>query len=151
VGDGPERGRLLQLAEQLGIRAHVRFWGFRGKIQQILACCDLFVNSSTTEGISVSILEAMSMGLPVVATAVGGTPSIVKSGGNGLLVAPGRPDQMANAMLWLLQDCELRYRMGDRGLEQVKERWSLERMAARYLELYQQVLAARVRSRAEVA
>lgn len=135
VGDGAERQTLLQLADKLNIRRQVRFWGFRGKIQQILACSDLFVNSSLTEGISISILEAMSLGLPVVATAVGGTPSIVTPE-NGLLVPPKQPDQLADAMLTLLCDADLRRRMGEQSFQSVKSRWSLDQMAESYLRLY---------------
>jgi glycosyltransferase involved in cell wall biosynthesis len=136
VGDGGERRNLVQLAENLGIKDSVRFWGFRGKVDQILTCADLFVNSSWTEGISISILEAMSLGLPIVATSVGGTPTIVKDEVNGLLVEPRSPHQLGSAMLRLVQDRALCRKFGASSREQVERHWSLRRMTERYLEIY---------------
>jgi glycosyltransferase involved in cell wall biosynthesis len=136
VGDGPERGMLADLCERLDVKKAVRFWGFRGRIEQILACSDIFVNSSVTEGISISILEAMSMSLPVVATAVGGTPKIVRDEENGLLVPPQQPEELAVALLELLENPESRRRMGVNSFQQVTQSWSLERMTDNYLALY---------------
>ncbi|HYG78467.1 MAG TPA: glycosyltransferase family 4 protein [Planctomycetota bacterium] len=140
IGDGSERGNLLQLADNLKLKEHVRFWGFRGRVEQILKCVDLYVNSSWTEGISVSILEAMSAGLPIVATAVGGTPQIVKPFQNGILVLPRDPDALAQAILKLSLDAELCARLGQNSCKLVEENWSLRRMAERYLELYEKAL-----------
>ena len=136
VGDGPERGMLVELARRLDVRYAIRFWGFRGKVEQILACSDVFVNSSTTEGISISILEAMSLGLPIVATAVGGTPSIVKDGENGRLVPARSPEMLAGALLDVLENMELRRAMGERSYQSVVNDWSLERMVDNYVLLY---------------
>jgi len=136
VGDGPERGMLMELATRLNVRNAIRFWGFRGKVEQILACSDVFVNSSVTEGISISILEAMSLGLPIVATSVGGTPSIVRDGENGRLVPPRNPELLAAALLDLLEDRMLRRQMGDKSFESVASDWSLERMVDNYVALY---------------
>ncbi len=140
IGDGPERAGLAQLSEQLGLGKAVRFWGFRGKIQQILTCSDAFVNSSLTEGISISILEAMSIGLPIVATDVGGTGSIVRDGQNGLLVEARNADALANAMARLANNSELCRSLGESSSTLVRENWSLERMADKYLALYEDVL-----------
>jgi len=136
VGDGPERSMLLELAQRLEVRNAIRFWGFRGKIEQILACSDVFVNSSITEGVSISILEAMSIGLPIVATSVGGTPSIVQDRKNGRLVPPRNPGLLANALFDVLEDVGLRRAMGEKSYQSVVSNWSLERMVDSYVALY---------------
>jgi glycosyltransferase involved in cell wall biosynthesis len=140
IGDGPERVSLVQLSEQLGLGKAVRFWGFRGKIQQILTCSDAFVNSSLTEGISISILEAMSVGLPIVATNVGGTGSIVRHEENGLLVEARNADALANAMARMAADPAMCRTLGENSATLVRENWSLERMAENYLAMYNDVL-----------
>ncbi len=88
VGDGPERPRLERLARELGVQDRVYFAGQRPKKEALglMAACDLFVLKSTYEGLPHVVLEAMALGLPVVATAVGGTPEIVEDGVNGRLV-----------------------------------------------------------------
>jgi L-malate glycosyltransferase len=151
VGDGSERANLVKLSEHLGVKQSVRFWGFRGKVDQILGCADLFVNSSWTEGISISILEAMALGLPIVATAVGGTPSIVKSGENGLLVEPRSPSELSRALLRIIQDRELCRKLGDSSWRQVEEYWSLRRMAERYVAIYSEAMIKPIALPAEAA
>ena len=140
IGDGAERDMLVQLSAELGIKNNVRFWGFRGRVEQILNGADVYVNSSWTEGISVSILEAMGAGLPIVATAVGGTPTIVKEGQNGLLVAPRNPAALGEALASMLQNAARCVQMGENSRAQVQHHWSLRRMAERYLELYNHAL-----------
>ncbi len=97
IGSGPERSRLQQLAMESGIASQVRFLGHRDDARDLLAGCDLYVNSSISEGISLTILEAMAAGLPVVATAVGGTPEIVDTACGRLVPArdPGAPGHRA--------------------------------------------------------
>jgi glycosyltransferase involved in cell wall biosynthesis len=90
VGDGPERARLQGMVEALGLANRVYFAGQRSKAEtlSLMAPCDLFVLNSTYEGFPHVVLEAMSLGLPVVATAVGGTPEVVREGKNGRLISP---------------------------------------------------------------
>jgi glycosyltransferase involved in cell wall biosynthesis len=90
VGDGPEREHLEKLAHELGLTDRVYFAGQRSKAEvlALMTTCDLFVLNSTYEGLPHVVLEAMNLGLPVVATAVGGTPELVKDGKNGRLIAP---------------------------------------------------------------
>jgi glycosyltransferase involved in cell wall biosynthesis len=89
VGDGPEHGRLENLVRTCGLADRVYFAGRRSKAEtfSLMAACDLFILNSTHEGFPHVVLEAMSLGLPVVATAVGGTPEVVQNGENGLLIA----------------------------------------------------------------
>lgn len=90
IGHGPERGRLETLAHERGLTDRVCFAGQRSKSETLalMAACDLFILNSTYEGLPHVVLEALSLGLPVVATAVGGTPELVQDGKNGRLIAP---------------------------------------------------------------
>ncbi len=146
VGDGVESNQLRHSTTKLGVAEKVRFFGVSGQVEKLLLQSHIFANSSLTEGISVAILEAMSAGLPVVATSVGGTPSIVKAGYNGLLVPAQNEVRMAEALLHLMQRPGLRAEMGANGRKEIEAHWSLERMAGRYLELYHQLHAAHARA-----
>lgn len=141
AGDGPLRKDLESHASDLGISQRVRFLGFRDDISSILRILDLFVLSSTSEGISLTLLEAMAAGLPIVATKVGGNPEVVIDGTTGFLVAPKKPAEMAEAIYNLLSDKKLAREMGDAGKKRVEEKFSLERMAKEYKEVYEECLA----------
>ena len=97
VGDGPLRSELVATAARLGLASHVQMLGDRADIEEILAAVDVFVLPSRTEGMSNALLEAMAMALPVVATAVGGTPEVIAEGRSGLLVPSDDPSAMAAA------------------------------------------------------
>jgi len=141
VGHGPARGELERLTGELGLGERVAFLGERSDVPRLLAACDLFALSSLTEGISMALLEAMAGGLPVAATAVGGTPELVIPGETGLLVPPGDPAALAQAMGALLADPERSQAYGQAGARRVAERFSLEAMAKAYVELYRLGLA----------
>lgn len=113
VGDGPERDRLESLTHQLGIGDRVHFSGQISRAQVVthLRACDLFVLNSRYEGLPHVVLEAMAAGLPVVATAVGGTPELIENGLSGLLVSPGDTAGLRDALVRLLLDERLRRRM----------------------------------------
>jgi glycosyltransferase involved in cell wall biosynthesis len=104
VGDGPERGRLEELVQAYGLADRVYFAGQRSKAETLsfMAACDLFVLNSTHETFPHVLLEAMSLGLPVIATAVGGTPEVVKDGENGRLILPTDNGALSEALLKLL-------------------------------------------------
>jgi glycosyltransferase involved in cell wall biosynthesis len=104
VGRGPEEQPLRILTEQLGLSARVHFAGEQADVAPCLQEMDLYVQGSMAEGMPNSILEAMATGLPVVATAVGGTPEVVANDETGLLVPPGDPAAMAAALTTLLAD-----------------------------------------------
>ncbi|MBL7199911.1 MAG: glycosyltransferase [Anaerolineae bacterium] len=141
VGDGPMRSQLEGRAKALGVADSIVFAGLRHDVPTILSLFDLFVLPSLWEGLPMAVLEAMAAGLPVVATAVGGTPEVVVDGVTGLLVPPGDPDALAEAIFRLLRDPDLRQRMGQAGRERVVERFSAERMVERTEQLYEQLLA----------
>jgi glycosyltransferase involved in cell wall biosynthesis len=135
VGDGPERGRLEQLAAELGISRSVHFLGTRPDVHQLLSILDVFVLTSHIEANPVSILEAMAAGKPVIATRVGSIPDSVGEGTTGFLVAPGDAFQLANRMISLIDNPAVASRMGQAGRDRVVQHWSLEAMVSGYEEL----------------
>jgi glycosyltransferase involved in cell wall biosynthesis len=130
IGDGPERGRLESLA---GI--DVRFLGHRDDARTLLAGCDVYANSSIHEGISLTILEAMAAGLPVVATAVGGTPEILDEN-CGRLIPARQPAALAEALHVLSLDRGLRRAMAMEGRKRVEAQFTIERMVGEYRDAY---------------
>lgn len=120
VGRGPEESRLRALADALGVSPRVHFLGEQPDVAPSLAQMDLYVQASVAEGMPNSVLEAMAAGLPVVATAVGGTPELVLDGQTGLLVAPGDPSALADALLALLADGRLAESLGRAGRARVE-------------------------------
>ena len=129
VGEGPERMRLEVLAERLGVSKRVYFAGPRSKIEtlSLMATCDFFVLNSTYEGLPHVVLEAMAMELPVVATAVGGTPEVVKDGETGILVPP-EGDGLIRALRRLVEDLKCRQAMTYAGQDWIKQRFSMKKM-----------------------
>jgi glycosyltransferase involved in cell wall biosynthesis len=130
-----------QLAEHDVGRSFV-FTGYRGDVQRILNALDVFVLSTHWEGLPLVILEAMSSGKPVVATAVDGIPEIVEHERTGLLVAHENDTQLAAHLLTLLNDQALADRLGAAGRELVRARFTLERFAANMTDVYAQLLNA---------
>lgn len=121
VGDGPERERLERMAWGLGLNDRVYFAGSRSKPEtlSLMAACDLFVLNSTYEGLPHVVLEAMSLGLPVVATSVGGTPEVVQHRKNGILISPVGDDLVAT-LRWLREDIETRHQLAKGAKETAK-------------------------------
>ena len=112
VGDGPERGRIQALACELGIGGRVHFAGERPQIPNLHGLFDVSVLCSTTEAFPNSVLEAMAVARPVVATDVGGTPDAVREGATGLLVPPREPSRLAHAIARLHAEPALRAKLG---------------------------------------
>ena len=136
VGDGPERHRIELLVEELGLGRNVLLTGYRRDIPHLLRCSDVLVLCSEMESSPLTLLEAMSSGLPVVTTEVGGIPEIVKDGGNGFLVPPGSPRELAERILELNSDSALRRRMGAAARRTVLERYTAEKVVPQYEEVY---------------
>ena len=126
---------------RLGLESVVRLAGERDDVGELLAGADLFVLSSRSEGLPLSILEAMAAGLPVVASSVGGVPELVVEGETGLLVPPGDPHALAAAMERLLDDPALRRRLGAAGRTRVSEHFDLAVARRAHLDLYRALLA----------
>ena len=139
VGDGPRHGELVQLAIQLGLTDCVHFLGRRSDIPQLLRILDVFVLTSHIEANPVSILEALSTGVPVVSTAVGSIAETVLDGITGYLVEPGDELTMARRIAQLLQDPGQAHTLGAAGRKNVVEHWSIERMVSGYEELIERL------------
>ena len=135
IGDGPEREALDRIANEGRAGGRVRFLGHRDDARALLPACDIFANSSTFEGVSLTILEAMAAGLPVVATAVGGTPEIVTAD-TGILVPARNSGALAEAVVSLTGDSSRRAIMGAAGRRAVEERFTLDRMLDQYFRIY---------------
>jgi glycosyltransferase involved in cell wall biosynthesis len=143
LGEGELRGALEQQVKHLHLEKHVLLPGFREDVLALLKGFDVFVMSSETEGLGTSILDAMACGKPVVATRTGGIPEIVDDGVTGLLVPPRDAQALADAIMTLLNDEPLRARMGAAGLALVREQFTVERMVAATIAVYEQVLTGR--------
>ena len=135
AGDGPCREDLSRLVQELNLGDHVSFLGEVRDIPALLARARLFVLPSLSEGISLTLLEAMSSGLPVVATRVGGTPEVVSNRITGLLVPAGDPIAMAQAIVTALDNLRGRV-MGVAGRMRVEEDFDIRKMTAQYEGLY---------------
>lgn len=132
VGDGPEKRNLKSVRKRLACGDSVVFLGERDDVDKILSAFDLFVLPSRNEGISNTILEAMSTGLPVIATSVGGNPELVKHGHSGLLFPPGDCEALVNALnFYIEQNPHMIEIHGQNGRERAVREFSLHRMVKR--------------------
>lgn len=141
VGDGPllpEVRELLRGAESSG---RAIFAGSREDVPELLRSFDVFALSSRVEGISNTILEAMATGLPVAATRVGGNAELVEDGVTGTLVPPRDPEALAEALARYVADARLRREHGSRARSKVEKEFGLDGMIARYLGVYDGLLA----------
>ncbi len=145
IGDGPRRAALEQRAAELGIAKHALFLGSRDDVPRLLASLDVFVLTSHIEANPVSILEAMSVGKPVVATNVGSIHESVAEGRTGFLVTPGDAYQMADRILRLLNDPLRAEAMGAAARDAVIAKWSIEAMVGGYEHLIESVYERKVR------
>lgn len=139
AGDGQLRQHLEKVRDDLGLGARVRFLGVRRDVPELLQAADIFVLSSLSEAASLTLLEAMASGLPVVATDVGGNPEIVRDGKEGLLVPRQDPHAMAQAIDRLLQDPGLGVALGQAGRERVRQHYLLDQTIASYDALYRRL------------
>jgi len=143
VGRGREEEPLRALAQRLGMDRRVTFAGFQRDVWPYLSIMDVFVLPSLKEGLSLSALEAMALGRPVVASRVGGTPEVVEDGRTGILVPPRDVSALTQALASLLQEPETMDRMGQAGRRRVAERFAAERMAGQIEDLYREAAAGR--------
>ena len=136
VGFGEQVKLLQKLIASLAIEKHATFLGVRDDIPQVLTAYDVFVNSSLYEGMSNTILEAMAMSKPVVATDVGGTPFIIKDNWSGIIVPSSSPEKMAAAIGKLIDDSDLRNRLGRNGRRSIEIHHNLKHTINSYAHLY---------------
>ncbi len=142
VGDGPLREDLEELAKNLEIEHHVIFTGFRTDIPNILGFLDIFVMSSMWEGLGLSAIEAMLAGKPVVASNVDGLPEVVLDQETGILVPPGEPKVLADAICTLLDSPEKRREMGEKGRQRAIRHFNIDKMVRDYEEFYDSYIRA---------
>lgn len=142
AGDGPLREELETKCSELNLSKNFRFLGFRHDIVNLINMFDLFVMSSHNEGIPIILLEAMSLSVPVVATNVGGIPEVVKDGQTGLLVKPGDPYALCKACLKMLENKELRKKLGEKGKERIVGEFEVAKQAENFFEVYRDLCIA---------
>lgn len=140
IGDGPLRGELESKVAHYSLRQKITFAGDRPDVERLLAGADIATLSSQSEGISLTLLEAMATGLPVVATNVGGNPTIITEGQDGYLVDQNVPSYSA-ALGRLIESVSLRRSLGGKARTTVIEKWSVKQMADQYQELYAELVA----------
>jgi glycosyltransferase involved in cell wall biosynthesis len=144
VGDGPHRAALERRARDLGIAGRVAFLGHREDVPDLLGTGDVFVCPSRSEAFPNAVLEAMAVGLPVIASAVGGLLDLISDGHNGLLVPPRDAGALATAIDRLVAQPTLAASLGESARRLVRDRYSFERMVASFEHLYLTELGARL-------
>jgi L-malate glycosyltransferase len=136
VGEGPERGAIEAEIARLGVGEHVRLLGLRQDVARLLAAADVCLLTSISEGIPLTLIEAMAARLPVVATNVGGVDEVVDAPRTGLLGPSGDDEALATAVLELAADADRRAAMGERGFRRAHELFSEVQMHAAYAGLF---------------
>jgi glycosyltransferase involved in cell wall biosynthesis len=142
VGDGPDRERVEAVLAGSSLERRVRLLGESDDVPGLLSDADVFVLASRSEGLPLSVIEAMAAGLPVVASDVGGLRELVRDAETGVLVPPGDPAAFADALRPLLADRQLRRRLGSAGRARAKALFDLSGFRRAHIELYRRELAA---------
>ena len=141
LGRGKEEKSLRDKARAMGIEANILFAGYRQDIHRYYAIMDVSALTSFSEGLSITLLESMRCGIPVVATRVGGNSEVVADGATGYLVPPGDVPAFVSQTVKLLLDRDLRKRMGEEGRRHVEGHFLLRDVASRYSEMYEGMLS----------
>jgi glycosyltransferase involved in cell wall biosynthesis len=147
IGDGQDRDMLEEFCREKGLSGHVEFLGHQEKIGEYYQMLDLLVLPSLSEGMPNAVLEAMSFGVPVLATAVGGVPEVVQNG-NAIMVPPNDPGALAQSMIELLKQDALRRSMGLKGKQSLHPRFTPEKRVQRIVGLYEELLSGRASAQA---
>ncbi|MEW6108622.1 MAG: glycosyltransferase family 4 protein [Nitrospirota bacterium] len=140
LGEGQVKNKLEDKAAAAGISDNICFKGNVNNVHEFLNSADVFVFPSLREGMPNSLLEAMSCGLPVIASKIGGVVDVVEDGKSGILFEPGDVSGLASAMIILLKDKELRQKLGAEARKRAVEDFSIDRVADEYIKLYQKLL-----------
>jgi len=143
VGDGEERKNFERQVAELGLERNFLFLGRRDDVPRVLACCDIAVLPSKAEGLPNAVLEYLAVGLPTVASRVGGNAEIVQDGQTGLLVPPEDSSALGEALLRLLRDPGFAASLGKNGREYVASEFSFQRMIQNTDQLYTELLRSR--------
>jgi glycosyltransferase involved in cell wall biosynthesis len=141
VGDGPDMQALVRLGENLKLGEQVQFAGRLSEEQtlELIAASDILVLPSFMEGLPIVLMEAMSLGLPVVASRVAGIPELVRDRENGLLFTPSRWDELESCVDRLASSLELRKRLGGKGRSTITEEFDIRRSAGQLKLLFESI------------
>ena len=150
-GEGVSRPEVERKIAELGLEGKFILGGFRSDLPRVLPHFDVFALPSFTEGLPCAVLEAFACGVPVAATAVGGTPEVVSDGINGRLVPPRNPEMLARAMIDLIAKPEQLNVMGERGRGLVLRQFTFERQWTQYQHIFDEILRPKSRDHAEMA
>ena len=140
VGEGPELEMVQAEIDSHRLRPHVRLLGLRRDVSRLLRAADVFLLTSISEGIPVTVIEAMAAGLPVVSTDVGGVAEIVLAQQTGMLATAGDDGALADAILRLAEDPDLRREMGRQGRRRAEKVFSQKQMHAAYRKCYREMI-----------
>jgi glycosyltransferase involved in cell wall biosynthesis len=140
-GEGSQRAELQRQIDRAGLTRHCVLAGFRADLDCYVTHLDLMVLPSHTEGLPNVVLEACAAGVPVLATAVGGSPEVIDDGNTGYLVPPARPDLLAARLIDALADREQLRAVGRHGRERVLASFGFAAQAEEYLELFEELTA----------
>jgi glycosyltransferase involved in cell wall biosynthesis len=139
VGDGEYRKSLEDLAQSLGLSERVIFLGYRRDIPSLLAASDIFVFPTLDDAFPTVLLEALAIGMPIIASEVGGVPEIIHHEENGLLIPPSKADLLAASCNRLLSDHELASRLGQAGRADANKRFNIDQQSKALVDLYLQL------------
>jgi glycosyltransferase involved in cell wall biosynthesis len=140
--EGPESRRLREILSELVLEPHARLLGYRADVPEILAAADAFVLPSFYEGLPGAVIEAMALGLPIVASDIAAVREVVAGGRNGVLVPPGDPEALADALLALIDDPVTADALGRTARESFESEFTLEDSIAQWIELYSRLAAS---------
>jgi glycosyltransferase involved in cell wall biosynthesis len=143
VGEGPLRAALAGQIDALGLRAQVWLLGERRDVASLLAAADLYLNTSASEGLSNSVMEAMAAGVAVVAAAAGGTTELIGDGITGLLFAPGDLNRAEEKLRQAMENTALRAELGAQARRAMERQYSVESMVTRLEHVYARLLDTR--------
>jgi glycosyltransferase involved in cell wall biosynthesis len=137
IGDGEQRQELEEMVKAAGVGERVRFLGWREDVLELISVCDILVQPSLNEAVGRSLLEAQILGVPVIATKVGGIPEVVLNGVTGVLMHPNEPDTLEEVIMCLLHDDEKRNALARQARKWVEEKFSAERMCEKIFRVYE--------------
>jgi len=146
VGSGDLKEATVKLAEELKVSQYIVFQDFRTDVPAILKAVDIYCLPSLWEGLPIGLLEAMAMNKAIVASAVDGTKGLIKTGENGLLVNPRNPQQLAEAILLLHHDEDLRNSLGYNAGRTIKDHYNVKKMTTEVENIYHKLIQKRINS-----
>jgi glycosyltransferase involved in cell wall biosynthesis len=142
-GSGPEEETLKRFAKELGVSNRFEFMGWTNEVATILQTLDIFVFTSIYgskfEGLPWAVLEAQAVGVPTIASAVGGVPEVIEDGRNGILLYSNDPEDLAEKVIWMIEHREHAADMGQAGRRLIESRFTIEREVGELQALYEEL------------